>query len=148
LSTEEQLLGQAVREDVALFNNVLYRYAVAYAHDHPDLEPGFPVTEAVLSGFYTALVAEGVEIDRGVFDDASPLIERRLANEISVTAFNRQEGWKRLMRDDPQVRTALEILESARGTEDLFGVLPTYAQQKGLTLGSELELEPTTPHPF
>jgi carboxyl-terminal processing protease len=148
LSLAEQDLVQAVREDVALFNNLLYRYAVEYTHDNPSLARGFPVTDAMLGGFYELLASEGIEMEREVFDAGRSLIARRLANEISVAAFNRQEGWKRLIEDDPQVRVAIELLRAADSTEQLFTLLPGYASQNGLALGSELQAEPSeSPHP-
>jgi carboxyl-terminal processing protease len=148
LSAAEQLLSQAVSENVALFNNLLYRYSVEYTHDHPGLEPGFEVTAPMLAGFYDTLVAEGMAVDREVFDNASALIRRRLANEISVAAFNRAEGWKRLIEDDPQVRTAVELLERTRTVDEMFGLLPGYARRNGLMLGSETDAESAAPHPF
>ena len=141
LSDAEQLLVQAIRQDVALFNNLLYRYSVEYAHANPGLRPGFPVTEGMLDGFYELLRSEGVEVDREVYDD-SDLIRRRLANEISTARFNREEGWKRLTADDPQVLAAADLLRAAGSTADLFALLPRYAETHGLTLGVALQSEP------
>lgn len=138
LSESEQRLVRAVREDVALFNSLLYRYAVEYAHEHPELEPGFPMTDDVLGGFYDLLAREGIELEREVFD-ASALIRNRLANEISTAKFSREEGWKRLMAEDPQVRTAWELARAADSTTDLFSLLPRFAETHGLTLGATLE---------
>mgnify|MGYP006177070695 CR=1 FL=1 len=138
LSEGEQALVQAVRQDVALFNNLLYRYAVEYAHDHPDLRPGFPVTPAMLEGFHQLLRREGIEVEREVFDRAE-LIGRRLANEISTAKFGREEAWKRLTADDPQVVAALDLLRTVREPGDLFELLPRYAETRGLTLGAEAQ---------
>ncbi|MEJ2503647.1 MAG: S41 family peptidase [Gemmatimonadota bacterium] len=151
LSSDEQALVRALRDDVALFNTVLYRYSVEYAHDHERLAPGFPVTDAMRDEFYVLLTAEGVEIDRDVYDRASPFIVRRLANEISVARFDREEGWKRLLADDPQMRVATDLLESAATAEQLFSLLPEYAERNGYRLGSEEQERvgaATAPHPF
>ena len=141
LSTTEQELIRAVREEVALFNNLLYRYAVEFAHANPGLRPGFPVTEEMLGGFYELLRREGLELDREVFDGAD-LVRRRLANEISTARFNREEGWKRLTADDPQVMMAREILRAADSTSDLFALLPRFAESHGLTLGAMFQADP------
>jgi carboxyl-terminal processing protease len=137
LSTAEQKLVQAVREDVALFNGLLYRYAVEYAHEHPELRPGFPVGTDVLDGFYHLLHSEGIELDREVVYEAE-LIRNRLANEISTAKFGREEGWKRLMAEDPQVRAARDLARSAGSTAELFSLLPAYAESHGLTLGAAM----------
>lgn len=139
LTTPEQRLIREIREDVALFNNLLYQYAVDYSHAHPELERGFPVTESMIEAFRQKLADEGLEIDRSVFHGASSLIGRRLANEISVAAFSREEGWRRLTQGDPQIRTAVDLLTRASSTDQLFAVLPTYAEQRGLPLGVEYQ---------
>ena len=141
LTDTEQLFVQAVREDVARFNNLLYRYAVEYAHDNPNLPRGFAVSEEIFAGFYQLLQSEGLDLDREVYDDASSLLRRRLAREISLARFDREEGWKRLLEDDPQVRTAVELLRAADSTSELFALLPSYAERHGLTLGAELGTE-------
>jgi carboxyl-terminal processing protease len=151
LSTAEQELLRGIQEEYALFNNLLYRYAVDYGRRHGELEPGFPITETMLDEFYTLLVSEGLEVDREVYDAASPFIVRRLANEVSVALFNRAEGLKRLLADDPQVRTAVELLESTATVEEIFGLLPQYAAENDLTLGSEAQEEVSStaaPHPL
>ncbi|MFO7892541.1 MAG: S41 family peptidase [Longimicrobiales bacterium] len=151
LTTAEQVLSRAVQDNVALFNNVLYEYAVEYTHDHPDLEPGFPVTESMIEAFRTRLAEAGVEIDRQVFHDASPLLTRRLANEISVAAFSREEGWKRLTENDLEIRTAVELLNASASTEQLFTLLPDYAERHSMKMGVEIQEragESGAPHPF
>lgn len=150
LSSEEQRMIQEIQDQWPLFNNLLYRYSVEYARQRSDLRPGFPVTEDMLDAFYTLLVSEGLELDRDVYDEASSFTARRLANEISVAAFNREEGWKRLLVDDPQLRTALDLLRGARSTEQLFTQLQGYAERHGHTLGSQAQLDVSggASHPF
>jgi carboxyl-terminal processing protease len=151
LSRAEQALVRAIRDDVALFNNVLYEFSVEYSHGHPELQPGFPVTEAMIEAFRTRLAGEGLEIDRGVFHGASSFLTERLANEISVAAFGRQEGWKRLTENDPQLRIAVELLNAASSSEQLFALLPGYAAERGLPLGAEYQMHPgedALAHPY
>lgn len=150
LTSEEQRMVQEIQDQWPLFNNLLYRYSVEHARERSDLRPGFPVTGDMLTAFYDLLVSEGLELDREVYDDASSFVARRLANEISVAAFNREEGWKRLLTDDPQLRTALDLLRGARSTEQLFTQLEGYAERHGHTLGSQAQLDVSggVSHPF
>ena len=141
LSDEEQLLMQAIRQDIAQYNNVRYRYAVEYARAHPELQPGFAVTDEMVEGFYQALVDAGLDLDREVFDQASSLIARRLAYEISVAQFSRQEGWRRLLEGDPQLEAAGDLLRAADSTEELFALLEAYAERNNLTLGAMYQQE-------
>ena len=134
LSDVEQQLVQSVRQEVALFNNLLYRYAVEYAHQNPDLRPGFQVDEDLLAGFHALLAREGIDVDREVVLGAA-LVRQRLADEISTARFGREEGRKRLLGEDPQVRVARELLRAAEEPAELFALLPRYAETHGLTLG-------------
>jgi carboxyl-terminal processing protease len=152
LSTVDQALVQAIRDDWPQFQNLLYRFGVDYAHDHPDLSRGFPVTDAMLDQFYGVLADEGLDIDRDVYDAAArSFVARRLANEISVVLFSRAEGLRRLLDQDPQVATAVELLRAAHSTDELFALLPDFADRNGFTLGSEAQaqaLGDAAVHPF
>jgi carboxyl-terminal processing protease len=149
LSTAEQALVQAIREDWSRFEQLLYRHSVAYVRQNGDLRPGFPVTQAMLDDFYQTLQQDGLDLDRRVYDAAGPWIARRLAYEISVAKFDRQEGWKRLMADDPRVRVATELLRASSSTDHAFSLLPEYAEARGLTLGStwQAQRQSRAPHP-
>ncbi len=152
LSSADQALVQAIRDAWPRFQNLLYRFAVDYAHDHPELRRGFPITDAMLDRFYGLLVEEGMEIDREAYDAAaSSVVGRRLANEISVVLFSRSEGMRRLLEKDPQVATAVELLEMAGSTEELFALLSDYADRKGFVLGAEAQAQAlgnAAGHPF
>jgi carboxyl-terminal processing protease len=139
LSTAEQELVQAIREGWSQFEQLLYREAVAYVRQNGDLQPGFPVTQGMLHSFFGTLTSEGLVVDREVYDAASAFVSRRLAYEISVAKFSRQEGWKRLMEDDPRVRAATDLLQAAGSTAEAFAMLPAYAEAHGLTLGSSVQ---------
>ena len=151
LTRVEQALSRAVSDDVALFRNVMYEYALEYAREHPGLEPGFPVTESMVEAFRMQLADEGLEIDRDTFHGASSLLTEQLANEISVAAFSREEGWKRLTEDDLEVRTAVELLTTAGSTAQLFELLPGFADRNSMALGVDIQGhagEDGAPHPF
>jgi carboxyl-terminal processing protease len=150
LTLAEQRLVQAIREDWSLFEQMVYRYAVAFAHQSAELRPGFEVTQDMLDEFYQSLSPEGIEVDREAYDEAAAWVARRLAYEISVAKFSREEGWKRLMDDDPRVRVAADLLRAARSTDEAFELLPAYAEAHGLTLGSAVQLQGNSsrsPHP-
>jgi carboxyl-terminal processing protease len=148
LSTVEQELVQAIRADWARFEELLYRYSVSYAREN-DLRPGFPVTSAMLDDFYALLRDEGITLDRQVYAAAGTWVGRRLAYEISVTKFSRQEGWKRGMADDPRVRAAADLMRTAGSTDEAFVLLPSYAEAHDLVLGSALQGrgQPRSSHP-
>jgi carboxyl-terminal processing protease len=135
LTTAEQALMREIREDASRFEQLIYREAVAFAHRN-ELARGFAVPAEFMDDFYQTLREEGIRVDREVFDAASPWIARQLAYQINVAKFSREEGWKQLMRDDPRVNVAVDLLRAAGSTEEAFGLLPSYAEARGLTLGS------------
>ena len=135
LTQEEQRLGRELGDQVALFNNLLYRFAVEYAHDNPGLQRGFDLGRDALAEFLALLRSEGVEVDEDVFYAASTLVEQRLVHEISVAKFGREEGRRRLMIEDARVGVALDLLRDAGSPADVFARLPRYAETHGLTLG-------------
>lgn len=137
LSTREQEFVETVQQEWGEFNNLLYRYAINYAHENPSLRPGFEVTPEMLGGFHRMLLEAGFDVDRELFDDAD-FIHRRLASEISTAKFGREEGWKRLVADDPQVVAAYELLTRATTPSSLFSLSSEYARERGYLLGVSL----------
>jgi carboxyl-terminal processing protease len=149
LTTAEQELVQAISEDWSRFEQLLYRESVDFVRQNSDLQPGFPITDAMLDSFYRTLQDEGIQVERESFDASRQFVSRRLAYEISSAKFSRQEGWKRLMVDDPRVRAATELLRAAASTDEAFDMLPAYAATHGLTLGSAVQgqRQSRAPHP-
>ncbi len=136
LTLPEQDFLRAVQEQWALFNNTLYGFAIQYAHDHPELKKGFPVTPRILGMFYDTLTQAGVKVSGTKFDGAKAFISRRLAQEISTARFDREEGWKRLLSDDPDLGFAEDVLHQAATTADLFPAATRLAKERGLELGT------------
>src|SRR5690606_33406276 len=69
------------------FNDAIFRFAVDFVRENPDLEPNFPVTDAMLDRFYDRLVEGGVEIDRAEFDGADSWLRRRIGQEVALAKF-------------------------------------------------------------
>jgi carboxyl-terminal processing protease len=136
LTSNEQDFVRAVQEQWALFNNTLYNFAIQYAHGHPQLKPGFSVTPGILGMFYDTLTQAGVKVARSKFDGAKLFISRRLAQEISTARFDREEGWKRLLEDDPDLQLAEDVLHQASKPADLFPTATRLAKERGLELGA------------
>ncbi len=122
VTVDERALGRAVEKYGSKFFDVLYAYAVRYAHDHPGLQPGFPVTPQLLDGFYGALQKQGIDIERGVFDAASGAIGDRIALEIARDKWGQLGLRKRLNAADPQVKVALQVLERATTPKSVFAL--------------------------
>ena len=97
-----------------------FRFGVEYAKAHPELQPGFPVTDVMLDDFYTSLIDAGFQLDRTMYDAGKRWISYQLASEITVSKWGQQERRRRENRDDLQVHTAIELLKQATSPESLF----------------------------
>ncbi|MEJ2678179.1 MAG: hypothetical protein P8174_03780, partial [Gemmatimonadota bacterium] len=74
-------------------------------------------------------------------DGAKAFIGRRLAQEISTARFDREEGWKRLLQDDPDVLFAEDVLHQASKPADVFPTATRLAKERGLELGAVAAVE-------
>lgn len=132
LTDAELEFARAVQRHGSKYRDVLYEYALQYAHAHPELKPGFPVTSDLVNGFYDALQAKGIHVDRSLFNKASRWIGHNLAAEVTLAKWNRAMMQQRLNADDPQVRVAAELLRQARDPESLFAVAARYDTERRL----------------
>src|SRR5690606_40877402 len=83
LSTAEQTFVRSLQRHGSKYRDAVFGYAVADVREHPDLQRHFPVTPAMLDGLYAALQEAGVDVPRCEYDQASRLVSRNLAVEIT-----------------------------------------------------------------
>ncbi len=86
------------------------------------LKPDFVITPAMRDGFYQQLVKRGVQVDRREFDAAQAYVDRMLDNRISTLAFGDSTAKRRFVKDDAQLRKALELLRRGSSTKDLLAL--------------------------
>ena len=113
-------------------NAVAYRDALAKRAQmqKPRMSgPGDPVTPAILDALYADLVGRGVAPPRSVFDSAAPWISRSLGYEMTRVAFGAEADFMRRMQDDSALQRAMELLQGARSSRDVFSKLEKRAVQ-------------------
>lgn len=118
---------RAVQKYGAKYYDLLYQYAIDYHRQHPDLQPGFEVTPALLDGFYKVLNENGIPVERELFDGASRWVAQDLGYQVTYARWNPQEARKRANTEDPQVRVAAELLRQADSPQALFRQAEGYA---------------------
>jgi hypothetical protein len=91
------------------------------------------VSKAWRDEFYDRLVAQGVKIDKPQYDAGSAEIDRLLGMSITRIAFGDSTEKRRDVRDDAQLRRALEILRQSKSQPDLFAV----AQRASMAMKQE-----------
>jgi carboxyl-terminal processing protease len=117
---ERPFAQEMVQRQFAKYINAKLNFAVRFVDRNPNLQPGFDVTPAMLDDFYRTLEAEGVEVDRGVYDAAARWVAMELGDEITYSKWGEQERQKRRNARDPQVGTAVELLRTAESPQALF----------------------------
>jgi carboxyl-terminal processing protease len=124
LSPSETSAVYRVFQRWGAFTVALFNYSVTYVSDHPDLEPGFRVSDAELGDFFETLPQWGADTDRADFSDATRFVRYRLEREIALQAWGAQGQFDHIWRADRQITTAVEML---RGVEDTAALLEAVA---------------------
>ncbi|MGH7476226.1 MAG: S41 family peptidase [Longimicrobiales bacterium] len=122
LGQPERDLGRALERHGSDFNDVVYTWSVRYAREHPELEPGFEVTPAIMADFYDALQGAGIAVERVIYDAASDALAKRLATEITHVKWGDLERRRRWNAEDRQVRAAIEVLQQATTPASVFAI--------------------------
>ena len=121
ISTSEQEFFKAI----APKNQEVYVTLSDYALELKDkVKPGFVVDKAWRDELFRRLVAAGVTLNRNVYDNASPSIDRLLTNRVARLAFGDSTAKRMALRDDAQLERAIAILKQVRSQKELFTVVP------------------------
>jgi carboxyl-terminal processing protease len=128
LTTAEKDFFTTVAKGGSRFNDAIFRFAVDHVRSNPNLQPGFPITEAMLDQFYQRLTEGGLEVTREQYSAAEALVRQRLGYEISQAKFGSAVAAQRSNSDDKLVRTAVELLRSAPSQQALFDMVETRKQ--------------------
>ncbi len=97
-----------------------FNYAVDYVAEHPDLEPGFTVSEADLDAFFETLPDFDASVDRDDFEGAERFVRFQLEGEIALQAWGEEGQFRQLMDHDPQLARALDVLSGVETPSELL----------------------------
>ena len=104
------------------FSTALFNFAVEYVQTHPNLRPGFALSDADLNALHAALPRWNAGVDRAAFDDAERYVRYRLESEIALQAWGDAGQFQQARGRDLQLQRALEALEGVRLPQDLLQV--------------------------
>ena len=102
------------------FNDVVFAYAVQYAHAHPELTPGFAVTEAMRAELAGRLRAAGIDATPEQFRGAAGFLDRRLARDVALARWGQAAAAKREDESDPVLTRAAGLLRASPTQAALF----------------------------
>ncbi|MEX0912121.1 MAG: S41 family peptidase [Gemmatimonadota bacterium] len=104
------------------YSDVIYRYAVDYVRQNPDLETNFAVTPQMERELHDILVSEGIDVSIEQLQGARRLVDSHLGNEIALAKWGQEGRAQRANRSDRVIRTAIDLLRQAPTQQDLFSM--------------------------
>jgi carboxyl-terminal processing protease len=117
LSMPEQQFLKAITPKSQEFYITLYNYSMELKDKvHPD----FVVTPAWRDELYRRLTAAGVPIDKKLYVDATPEVDRVLGDRVARFAFGDSTAKRRELSDDNQLVRAVDLLRKGTTQQDLF----------------------------
>jgi hypothetical protein len=82
--------------------------------------PDFTVTDAMREAVWQGMRQRGIDIDRGIYDAAAPLVSRLVSYDVARYVFGRAVEQRRIVQDDPVVQRAVELTRGAKTQKDLL----------------------------
>ncbi len=112
----QTVLGRKVGQ----FRDALTDYAISLKAIHGVSSPQFTITKPMLDEVWKRMIARGVVMDRGIYDDAAPIVRQLLTYDIARYVFGPEAEFKRRVASDRAIATALELVTGATSQKDLL----------------------------
>jgi len=103
----ERELAKVVAPVYTTWYVTLYNYALEMK---PNLAPDFAITPEMRNEFFTRLAKAKVPVTRQQFDAAQGAVDRTMEQWFARLAFGDSTAFKRSLRSDEQMRSALDLL--------------------------------------
>ena len=117
LSGAEQAFRRAIAPS---FQKYFNQIAVIAEGQKGKVKPDFTVNPAWRDELYQRLVADTVKIDKAVWDGGAPDIDRAIEDRVAKIAFGDTLVRRRSLKDDNQLRAAIDLLKKAVVQKDVF----------------------------
>jgi carboxyl-terminal processing protease len=119
LSTAEQALRRALAPH---FQKYFSHVAAVAELQKGKVRPDFAVDPQWREDVYRRLVADTVAIDKAVWDGGAMDVDRAIEERVAKIAFGDTLVRRRSLKDDNQLRRAMEIMRKGSTQKDLFTV--------------------------
>jgi len=116
----ELALQNALGRKVPQFRDAITDYAMSLKGSNTVASPDFSVTDAMRDAVWQRMRARAIEIDRTIYDAASPLVSRLISYDVARYVFGRSAEQRRLVQDDPIVQRAIELARGAKTQKELL----------------------------
>jgi hypothetical protein len=103
------------------FRDAVVDYALSMKVAHTLRDSSFLVTPGMRDELFRRLQARGVTVGRGLYDDATGLVDRAITSQLSRYVFGPQAEFARTLREDPTMQRAMTLLHGVRTPTELLG---------------------------
>lgn len=119
-TADVQDLQSVLGRKVSPFRDALTDYALSLKADGSVKTEQFTVTQDMLDEVWKRMVARGVVMDRGIYDESSNVVRTLLGYDIARYVFGPEAEFKRRVANDKAIRTALELTTGAASQDALL----------------------------
>ena len=109
----QSVLGRKVSQ----FRDALTDYALSLKAKHTVRSEQFTVTQEMLDEVWKRMIARGVVMDRGIYDESANVVRTLLGYDIARYVFGPEAEFKRRVANDKAIKTALDLATGA-ATQD------------------------------
>jgi carboxyl-terminal processing protease len=116
----EVALQNALGKKIPQFRDAITDYAMSLRGSNAVTSPDFPVTDAMREAVWQRMRQRGIEIDRGVYDAAAPLVSRFISYDVARYVLGRAAEQRRVVLDAQEVQKAVELLRGVKTQKELL----------------------------
>ena len=139
LTTAEQTLAKALAPKFPEIYGILSEMAL---EQRGKVRPDFAVQPQWREDFYARLTKANITIERAQWDAGRAWVDRQLENRIARVAFGDSTAKRKELKDDVQLRRALELMQRGTTQKDLFAVAQAMAPTRPATQPSAAQPAP------
>ncbi len=131
------MLQAALGRKVGVFRDALTDYALSLKVSKTVASPQFDVTPQMLDEVWKRMVARGVVIDKGVYDESASVVKPLLSYDIARYVFGPDAEFRRRVDNDHAIASALQLATGATTQRALLDRAMNRQKQQRRALGQE-----------
>jgi carboxyl-terminal processing protease len=135
-SADARILQSVLGRKVSLFRDALTDYAISLRAAHTVSSDRFTVTPEMLDEVWKRMGSRGVVMDRGIYDESSPVVSQLLTYDIARYVFGPEAEFKRRVANDKAIATALDLSTGVHSQQALLQRAMGRQRQQQRTLGN------------
>ena len=127
----ELALQNALGKKIPQFRDAITDYSMSLKGSNMVTSPDFAVTDAMREAVWQRMRQRGIEIDRGVYDAAAPLVSRFISYDVARYVLGRAAEQRRVVLDAQEVQKAVELLRGVKTQKELLARVGAQQGRRG-----------------